>query len=48
MYLLSGIPSSWLPKKLRFVMQDVLRKSEMFPSATLQVKKGNKLVLITA
>lgn len=32
---LSGLPSSELPKKLRFVMQEVLKNSFKFPNETL-------------
>lgn len=35
-YLLSGKPSSWLPRKLKLVMHDVLRKSLRFPRVTLK------------
>jgi hypothetical protein len=35
MYLRSGKPSSWLPRKLKFVMHDVLKKSFRFPRVTL-------------
>lgn len=33
--LLSGRPSSWHPKKLKFVMQLVLKKSLRLPRVTL-------------
>lgn len=32
---LSGYPSSWLPRKLKFVIAEVLRKSPRFPRVTL-------------
>jgi hypothetical protein len=35
-YLLSGKPSSWLPRKLKLVMHDVLRKSLRFPRVSLK------------
>lgn len=40
--LRSGIPSSWFPRKLRFVMHEVLRKSLRLPKATLQSKERHK------
>jgi hypothetical protein len=35
-HLLSGKPSSWLPRKLKLVIHDVLRKSFRFPRVTLK------------
>ena len=41
-FLLSGKPSSWLPRKLKLVMHDVLRKSLRFPKVTL--KKNQDII----
>lgn len=42
----SGKPSSWLPRKLRLVIHDVLRKSHKLPKITLDMIETHDTTLM--